>query len=35
MTCEQATSLTQKHADEFGMTMIVAKDDLSEDPGGF
>ena len=35
MTLEEAKELAQKQADEFGVTMIVVKDDLSEDQGGF
>jgi hypothetical protein len=35
MTLEEAKELAQKQADEFGVTMIVVKDDLSEDAGGF
>jgi len=35
MTLEEAEELAQKQADEFGVTMIVVKDDLSEDEGGF
>lgn len=35
MTLEEAKDLAQKQADEFGVVMIVVKDDLSEDPGGF
>ena len=35
MTLEESKDLAQKQADEFGVTMIVVKDDLSEDAGGF
>jgi len=35
MTLDEATALAQKQADEFGVTMIVVRDDLSEDAGGF
>ena len=35
MTLKEAKELAQKQADEFGVTMIVVKDDLSEDAGGF
>ena len=35
MTLEEAKELAQKQADEFGVTMIVVKDVLSEDQGGF
>ncbi len=35
MTLNEAKELAQKQADEFSMVMIVVKDDLSEDPGGF
>jgi hypothetical protein len=35
MTLEEATALAQKQADEFGVAMIVVKDDLSEDPRGY
>ena len=35
MTLKEATELAQKQADEFGVVMIVVKDDLSEDPGGY
>ena len=35
MTLEEAKELAQKQADEFGVTMIVVKDDLSEDQGVF
>jgi hypothetical protein len=35
MTLKEAKELAQKQADEFGVTMIVVKDDLSEDEGGF
>ena len=34
MTLKEAKELAQKQADEFGVTMIVVKDDLSEDQGG-
>lgn len=35
MTLQEAAELAQKQADEFGVVMIVVKDDLSEDPGGY
>jgi hypothetical protein len=35
MTLEEAKELAQKQADEFGLVMIVVRDDLSEDPGGY
>lgn len=35
VTLQQATELAQKQADEFSVVMIVVKDDLSEDPGGY
>ena len=35
MTLQEATELAQKQADDFGVVMIVVKDDLSEDPGGY
>mgnify|MGYP006272439405 CR=1 FL=1 len=35
MTLKEATDLAQQQADEFGVVMIVVKDDLSEDPGGY
>lgn len=35
MTLKEAEELAQKQADEFGVAMIVVKDDLSEDPGGY
>ena len=35
MTLEEATELAQKQANEFGVVMIVVKDDLSEDLGGY
>jgi len=35
MTLEEATELAKKQANEFGVVMIVVKDDLSEDPGGY
>ena len=35
MTLEEAKELAQKQADEFGVTMIVVKDDLAEDLGGY
>jgi hypothetical protein len=35
MTLEEATDLAQKQADEFGVVMIIVRDDLSEDAGGF
>jgi hypothetical protein len=34
MTLQEATELAQKQADEFGVVMIVVKDDLSEDLDG-
>lgn len=34
MTLKEAKELAQKQADEFGVTMIVVKDDLSENVGG-
>ena len=35
MTLTEATSLAQKQANDFGVVMIVVKDDLSEDHGGY
>jgi hypothetical protein len=35
MNLQEATELAQKQADDFGVAMIVVKDDLSEDPGGY
>jgi hypothetical protein len=35
MTLEEAKELAQKQADEFGVTMIVVKDGLSEDLAGY
>jgi hypothetical protein len=35
MTLEEATALAQEQADTFGLVMIIVKDDLSEDPGGY
>ena len=35
MTLEEATALAQKQADEARVVMIVVKDDLSEDAGGY
>jgi len=35
MTLEEAIDLAQKQADEFGVVMIIVRDDLSEDPGGY
>jgi hypothetical protein len=35
MTLQKATELAQKQADEFGVVMIIVRDDLSEDPGGY
>jgi hypothetical protein len=35
MTLEEATELAQKQANEFRVVMIVVRDDLSEDPGGY
>ncbi len=32
MTLKEATDLAQKQADEFGVVMIIVRDDLSEDP---
>lgn len=34
MPLEEATLLPQKQANEFGVAMIVVRDNLSEDPGG-
>jgi hypothetical protein len=33
MTLKEATELAQKQADEFGVVMIVLRDDPSDDPG--
>ena len=36
MTLDEARELAQQQADEFGLPMIVVRDDLCEDdPGGF
>lgn len=35
MTLDEATELAQQQADEFGVVMLVLRDDLSEDPGGY
>ena len=35
MTLEEAKELAQKQTNEFGVVMIIVKDDLSEAPGGF
>ncbi len=35
MTLDDAKSLAQQQANEFGLPMLVLRDDLSEDPGGF
>jgi hypothetical protein len=35
MTIEEATGLAQKQADEFRVVMIVVRDNLSQDPGGY
>lgn len=35
MTLEEAKELAQQQADEFGLPMIVIRDDLSEDAGGY
>jgi len=35
MTLEEAKELAQKQADEFGVVMIIVRDDLTEDPGGY
>jgi len=35
MTLEEANTLAQEQANKFGLVMIIVKDDLSEDPGGF
>jgi hypothetical protein len=35
MTLTEATSLAQKQANDFGVVMIVVKDDLTEDQGGY
>jgi hypothetical protein len=35
MTLEEATSMAQQQANELGVVMIIVRDDLSEDPGGF
>lgn len=35
MTLKEAATLAQKQADEFGVTTIVVRDDLSEDAGGY
>lgn len=35
MALEEATELVQEQADGFRVVMIIAKDDLSEDSGGY
>ena len=35
MTLEEATALAHSQANDFGVVMIVVKDDLSEDQGGY
>ena len=35
MTLVEATSLAQQQANEFDVVMIVVRDDLSLDPGGY
>jgi hypothetical protein len=35
MTLNEAKSLAQQQANESGLPMLVIRDDLSEDPGGF
>jgi len=35
MTLEEATALAHSQANDFGVMMIVVKDDLSEDQGGY
>jgi hypothetical protein len=35
MTLEEAQAVAQEQANEFGLPMLVVRDDLSEDPGGF
>ena len=35
MTLEEASHLAHKKANEFRLPMIVVKDDLSEDAGGY
>lgn len=35
MTLNEAQALAQQQADEFGFAMIVVRDDLSEDAGGY
>jgi len=35
MTLEEATALAHSQANDFGVMMIVVKDDLGEDPGGY
>ncbi len=35
MTLNEAQTLAQQQADEFGIAMIVIRDDLSEDAGGY
>jgi hypothetical protein len=35
MTLQEATELAQTQANELRLVMIVVKDDLSEDPGGY
>jgi hypothetical protein len=35
MTLDEATALAQQQANEFDVVMIVVRDDLSLDPGGY
>jgi hypothetical protein len=35
MTLEEANTLAQEQANKFGLVMIVVRDDLSLDPGGY
>ncbi len=35
MTLEEATALAQQQANDFDVAMIVVRDDLSLDPGGY
>jgi hypothetical protein len=35
MTFDEARQLAKQQADEHGLPMIVVRDDLSEDPGGY
>ncbi len=35
MTLEEASTLAYEQANKFGLVMIIVKDDLSEDPGGY